>query len=199
MTARTARYDQAMAAICRVIAGVSGSPRCLPALRYAAALAHGQHAVLVPVLTWVPPGDELADRKCPCRYLREEWERAAWERLRDALAAAFGGEPADVITEPLVIRGEPGPVLVHAASQAGDLLVIGTGRHGRLARIAGGKVSRYCLAHAVGPVLAVPPSALEIHSQHRLSGWALWHHGMRELTAEVAAQGCVPGDPRSAA
>ena len=176
-----------MSAISRVIAGVSGSPRCLPALRYAAALAHGHHAVLVPVLTWVPPGGELADRSCPCRYLNVEWERAAWERLRDALAAAFGGEPADVTTEPTVARGEPGRVLVDAASRAGDLLVIGTGRHGRLGRMAGGKVSRYCLAHAVGPVLAVPPSTLESHSRRSLSGLVFWHRGLQELTTAASS------------
>jgi len=176
-----------MSAICRVIAGVSGSPRCLPALRYAAALAHGHHVVLVPVLAWVPPGGEVADRSCPCRYLKEEWERAAKERLRDALTAAFGGEPADVTTEPLVVRGEPGWVLVHVASGAGDLLVIGTGRHGSLGRMAGGKVSRYCLAHAVGPVLAVPPSALEIHSRRSLPGWVFWHRGLQEVTAAVSS------------
>jgi nucleotide-binding universal stress UspA family protein len=180
-----------MSAICRVIAGVSGSSRCLPALRYAAALAKGHHAVLVPVLTWVPPGGELADRRCPCGYLRGEWERAAGERLRDALAAAFGGEPADVTTEPAVIRGEPGWVLVHLASQAGDVLVIGTGRHGRLGRMAGGKVSRYCLAHAVGPVVAVPPAELEIHSRRSLPGWVFWHRELQELTA--AASGNTGG------
>jgi nucleotide-binding universal stress UspA family protein len=173
-----------MSAICRVIAGVSGSPRCLPALRYAAALARDHYAVLVPVLSWVPPGGEIADRSCPCRYLHEEWERAGWERLRDALAAAFGGEPADVTTEPVVVRGEPGRVLVDIASRAGDLLVIGTGRHGRL--MAGGKVSRYCLAHAVGPVLAVPPSTLAIHSRHSLPGWVFWHRGLQELTAAAS-------------
>jgi nucleotide-binding universal stress UspA family protein len=176
-----------MSAISRVITGVSGSARCLPALRYAAALARSHYAVLVPVLAWVPPGGELADRSCPCRYLKEEWERVAEERLRDTLTTAFGGEPADVTTEPLVVRGEPGWVLVHVASQADDLLVIGTGRHGRLGRMAGGKVSRYCLAHAVGPVLAVPPSALESHSPRSLPGWVFWHRGLQELTAAASS------------
>ena len=78
-----------MSAIARVIAGVSGSPRCLPALRYAAAIAGGYHAVLFLVHTWVPPDGELADARCPSNYLRREWERGAWERLHDALAAAF--------------------------------------------------------------------------------------------------------------
>jgi hypothetical protein len=77
--------------------------------------------------------------------------------------------------------------LDHAASRSGDLLVTGTGRHGRLGRMAGGQVSRYCLAHAAGPVLAVPPSALEIHSRRSLPGWVMWHHGLQELTAAASS------------
>jgi hypothetical protein len=38
-----------MSAISHVIAGVSGSPRSLPALRYAAALARGHGAALIPL------------------------------------------------------------------------------------------------------------------------------------------------------
>jgi hypothetical protein len=98
-----------MSAICRIIAGVSGSPRSLPALRYGAALARGHGAVLIPLLTWAPPGGELADASCPCRYLRREWEGAARQRLDDAIHAAFGGMPDDVRTEMLVVRGEPVP------------------------------------------------------------------------------------------
>ncbi len=174
-----------MSDICRVITGVSGSPRNLPALRYAAALARGDGALLIPILTWVPPGGELADRRCPSRYLRREWEHAAWERLHDAVNAALGGVPADVATEPLVVRGEAGPVLVRAASRVGDLLVIGAGRRGTAGRLAGGKVSRYCLACAGCPVLAVPPSPLDLQAGHGLHGWAFRHRGLSlgELTA----------------
>ena len=54
------------------------------------------------------------------------------------MTTAFGGLPADVVAEWLVIRGQAGPVLVHAASLPGDLLVIGTGRRGAAGRVAGG-------------------------------------------------------------
>ena len=180
-----------MSDICRVITGVSGSPRNLPALRYAAALACGDGALLILVLTWVPPGGELADRRCPSRYLRQEWEHAAWERLHDAVNAALGSVPADVATEPLVVRGEAGPVLVRAASRAGDLLVIGTGRRGTAGRLAGGKVSRYCLARAGCPVLAVPPSPLDLQARHGLHGWAFRHRGLS--LGELAASGDSAG------
>jgi len=166
-----------MSAVCRVIAGVSGSPRNLRALRYAAALARGHDAALILLLAWVPPGGEAAERGYPSPYLRREWEQAAGERLRDALAAAFGGLPADVVVEPLAVRGPAGPVLVRAASRAGDLLVIGAGRRGTAGRVAGGYTSRYCLAHAACPVLAIPPSPLELEAGHGLLRWAFRHHG----------------------
>jgi hypothetical protein len=62
-----------------------------------------------------------------------------------------------------------------------DLLVVGAGRRGALARLVSGKVSRYCLAHAECPVLAVPPSALAREVVHGLPRWTVWH---RTLTAD---------------
>lgn len=46
----------------------------------------------------MPRDGELADRRCPSRHLREVREQAAWERLRNGLATASGGVPADVAT-----------------------------------------------------------------------------------------------------
>ncbi len=170
-----------MSAICRIIAGVSGSPRNLPALRYGAALAREHGAVLIPLLAWVPPGGELADRRCSPRHLHQEWECTAWRRMDGALCAAFGGVPDEVPTQPLVVRGQPGWVLVHAAARPGDLLVIGAGRRGRLGRLACGTVSRYCLARASCPVLAIPPPALDLQAGHGLHGWVFRH---RRLTLQ---------------
>jgi nucleotide-binding universal stress UspA family protein len=174
-----------MSTFCRVITGVSGSPRNLQALRYAAVLARGQDAALVPVLAWVPPGGDVADRRHPSGYLRRVWVDDANKRLAEALDAAFGGLPDDVPAEPQVIRGEAGPVLVREASRPGDLLVIGTGRHGTVRRMSGGKVGRYCLARARCPVLAIPPTALELEAGHGLHRWAFRHSGLTltELTA----------------
>ena len=173
-----------MSSFCRVITGVSGSPRNLHALRYAAALARGQGAPLIPVLAWVPPGGDVADRRHPSGYLRRIWAEDAGRRLREALDAAFGGLPDDVATEPMAVRGEAGPVLVRAAIRPGDLLVIGTGRHGTVGRLFSGKVSRYCLAHACCPVLTVPPTALELEAGHGLHRWTFRHSGLTlsELT-----------------
>ncbi|MGE5136504.1 MAG: hypothetical protein ACM32E_26865 [Gemmatimonadota bacterium] len=47
----------------------------------------------------------------------------------------------------------------------------------------GGKVTRYCLAHARCPVLAVPPPALARQAGGGLRAFVYWH---RELTLERA-------------
>jgi hypothetical protein len=67
----------------------------------------------------------------------------------------------------VVQRGHPGQVLVGVACRADDLLVIGAGRRGAVGRMWSAAISRYCLAHAECPVLAIPPAALA-HSGH---GW----------------------------
>jgi len=47
----------------RIIAGVSGSPGSVHALRHAAELARHHDAVLIPLLAWVPPGGDRDERK----------------------------------------------------------------------------------------------------------------------------------------
>lgn len=168
----------------RVVAGVSGSPGSLQALRYAAAMARSDNATLVAVLAWVPPGGDLADRRAPCPQLRTIWKRSAWERLWHAVDLAIGGPPADVEFTPEVVRGEAGGVLSDFARQPGDVLVIGAGRRGGLRRTAC-KVSKYCLGHASCPVIAVPPPELaaELHGLH---GW-MHRHRMHPEDADLTA------------
>jgi nucleotide-binding universal stress UspA family protein len=155
-----------------VVAGVSGSPGSVHALRYAADLARRHGAALVPVLAWVPPGGDMAEHKYPDPELRRLWKQDAWQRLRGAIGTAFGGYPHGVRTWPLVLRGAAGPELVGLASQPGDLLVIGAGRRTALTRLACCPVARHCLAHAHCPVLAVPPPDLAQQVGHGLRGWA---------------------------
>ncbi len=59
-----------------------------------------------------------------------QWQDDAWQRMWHALDTAFGGLPPDLEAEPLVMRGDPGPVLVGAARRDGDRLVVGAGRRG---------------------------------------------------------------------
>jgi nucleotide-binding universal stress UspA family protein len=147
-------------AVRRVIVGVHGSIGSLQALRHAADEARERCVPLVPVIAWVPPGGDAAERSRPSPYLRKIWREEARKRLWAAFDDGLGGLPADIHLEPHVERGETGQVLVEIAGQPGDLLIIGTGRRGWLVRAARKSVGRYCLAHAKCPVLAVPPSAL---------------------------------------
>jgi nucleotide-binding universal stress UspA family protein len=167
----------------RVIVGVSSSPGGLRALRCAADLARHHDAVLIAVLAWTPPGDDLAERHAPSSALRGIWAEAASRRLREALGTAWGGGDVGLTVRSLVKRGEPGPVLVGTANSADDLLVVGAGRRGPLARICHGRVSRYCLAHARCGVHAVPPPAVAREAGHGLRGWAFRR---REMTLDQA-------------
>jgi len=144
----------------RVIAGVSGSLRSLGALRAGVAEARTAGATLLAVLAWAPAGGEYAYQRAPCPLLLRLWERAAHERMRDAFDAAFGGLPADVAVHTMVVRAKPGPCLVELANRPNDLLVVGHGGRSRLGDAVHGAVTRYCLAHARCPVLAVPPPDL---------------------------------------
>jgi nucleotide-binding universal stress UspA family protein len=174
-----------MLGVCRIFAGVSGSPGSVHALRQAADLARQHDAVLVPLLAWVPPGGNLHERKDPCPELRQLWEDQAWQRLWDTLDAAFDGLPASIATQPVVLRGKPGRALTLLACKPGDLLVIGAGRRGLLRRLGRCGVSRYCLANAHCPVLAIPPPALAQEAGYGLRGWAFRHHWIR-ATAQPA-------------
>jgi nucleotide-binding universal stress UspA family protein len=159
----------------RVVAGVSGSPRSLPALRWARDLAHTHDAGLLLVHAWSPPASALAGFEFPSEYQWHVWEDAAWLRLWHALEVAFGGLPPGIQAEPVVAPGSPGLTLVHAAAGAGDLLVIGAGRRGGVNRLWHPAVSRYCLSHARCPVIAIPPPELELATRYGLATRTLRH------------------------
>src|SRR3984957_8875602 len=165
----------------RLVVGTSGSPGSLPALRYAHDLARRSDIPLVAVLAWVPPGGDLAERRWPSVYLRRIWADAARQRLSQALDLAWGGQPG-VDVESVIIRGEPGPALLDIASSRDDLLIVGAGRRGALIRLRHGSVSRYALAHARCPVLAVPPASAGDLGLGK-SRWTLRH---REVTVKQA-------------
>ncbi|MFJ5519490.1 universal stress protein [Streptomyces griseoluteus] len=154
----------------RLVVGVSGSPGSRTALVAAADEAWRRGAELWPVLAWEPPAGELAARRSPASaVLVPEWERLARERLLDALRDVFGGTAAGLPGQALVVRGTPGRALLRIADRERDVIVVGTGRRGRLRRAFRPSVSRYCLAHAGCPVLAVPPSPLAaaLETAHR--------------------------------
>ncbi len=172
-----------MVAVRRIVVGVHGSLGSLQALRYAADEARERAVPLVPVITWVPPGGDLAERGHPSPYLRQVWHDAARQRLLAAFEAGLGGIPCDLRVDLCVARGEPGPALVDIAAEPGDLLVIGTGRRSLVGRALRKSVGRYCLAHAKCPVLAIPPSALMDEMGRGLRPWGLRRH--RALVPDI--------------
>ena len=151
----------------RVIVGVSGSLGSLHALRRAVAEARLRDAALWAVITWVPKGGELANRRAPCLPLLQLWRDEAARTLCHAWEDALGGIPADLHVRMFALRGTPGQRLVAAADRDGDLLVVGSGSGGPLGRLVNGSVSRYCVKRARCAVLTVPPSPAERELAHR--------------------------------
>jgi hypothetical protein len=139
----------------------------------------------------MPPGGDLADRRYPSPYLRRIWQDTAAQQLADAIGLALGGTPSDIVLESAVRRGEAGHVLVGAASDPRDVLVVGAGRRGPLAAMHG-RISRYCVAHAVCPVIAVPPASLAEAARGPRRGphhWPLRHREAAPEGSRVPATG----------
>ena len=175
-----------MDALRRIVVGVHGSLGSLQALRWAADEARERMVPLVPVIAWVPPGGEIAERSHPSPYLRKIWHDAAFKRLCEAFDEGLGGVPDDLHVQARVERGETGPVLVDVADQPGDLLVIGTGRRNPVSRALRRSVGRYCLAHAHCPLLAVQPSTLMDQFGHgRLKAHSWTTRGLPDSLAEI--------------
>ena len=173
----------------RVIVGVSGSPASLRALRLAEHLARSRGADLLPVLAWLPPGGDRADRSQPSAELRRIWREGACRRLQAALATAWGEEPSDLVVLPQVERGNAGRVLTILASQPDDVLVVGAGRRSPFGRIWC-TVCRYCIAHARCPVVLVPPPELARDARRLRLAWTFRR---RALTAEEVLRHGDPG------
>src|ERR1700690_4397697 len=93
----------------RIIVGVHGSLGSLQALRYAADEARQRDVPLLPVIAWVPPGGDVAERRHSSPYLRKVWRDDAWRRLWAAFDVGLGGVPAGLRVRPQVARGEFGP------------------------------------------------------------------------------------------
>lgn len=151
----------------RVVAGVSGSPASLAALRSAVAEARRSERSLVAVLAWEPPEGEAMYRRWPDAAWARHWHVQARARLAEAFGEALGGIPYDVDVTPRVVRDRPGAALVETAAHPDDLLVIGV-RPRSLRRAA----HRHVRRHAVCPVLTVPVRPLlrtELRALRRMS------------------------------
>ncbi|MFI1801488.1 universal stress protein [Streptomyces sp. NPDC020379] len=147
----------------RVVVGVDGSAGSIAALRQATGEARRHHAELRPVLVYSSPqGDYIDMMWPPDPETARELAHKAHDDLMGACERA-GGLPDDVSCDPVVARGQAGPLLVEAATGDGDLLVVGSSSHHAVHRFLMGSVSRYCLRHAPGPVLVIPPEDPAAH------------------------------------
>jgi nucleotide-binding universal stress UspA family protein len=136
----------------RVIVGVSQSLAGLRALRLAAAEARARGAVLHAVRMW---NFAPTWASSPPEWFREiERDTAAF--LADAFAKAMGGMPTDIPVVAETIFGPPPKRLVAYACRDDDVLFLGSRQRGRLRRLLRPSTTRYCLAHATCPVVAVP-------------------------------------------
>ncbi|MFD4137796.1 universal stress protein [Streptomyces sp. NPDC058572] len=160
---------------CRVVVGVSGDSCSLTALHRAADEARMRGAELWVVLAWQPVGGGLGRRSSAVPALYADCRSVAVERLRGILDTAFGAMKPGVTLAGLTVCGTAGAALVDVARHSQDLLVVGTGKGGRLRRSLRPSVARYCLAHAPCPVLTVPPSPLEadLAAAHRRNVWRI--------------------------
>ena len=167
----------------RVVVGVHGTPGSLQALRFAVGQARALSATLIPVIAWQPPGGDSAGRHYP-PFLTDEWADAAEQRLLTAFDEGLGGPPEQLPTEPMIVRGPAGRVLVSVADRASDLLVVGCSHRSWLHRAYYGSPPRYCLTHAACTVTVVPPSTLTREVQRLRSSPRRW----RPLTSADPAQ-----------
>lgn len=189
----------------RVVVGVHDSPAGLGALRAAVAQARSSGRELLAVRAFSPPQPDQESiwqtrPAFPMAVVPDLTPSPSWYRLlaarkrqaaravEDAFAQAMGGIPRDVRVRPVTVLGSPGPVLVAAAHQEDDLLVVGVAapplpRRGL--RLFPSfpwlrqSVGRYCSAHASCAVLAVPPNDLarRIEATHRPRHWPILPKG----------------------
>jgi nucleotide-binding universal stress UspA family protein len=132
-----------------IVVGVDGSAASLAALRWAAAEARLRDARLNVVHAW--------DRHPPREAISaDDWAIAAdaAEGLADAIVARALGEAPDVEVETTAVFGPAGPVLTDA-SDAADLLVVGSRGLGGFRGLLLGSVGHHVAQHARCPVVVV--------------------------------------------
>ena len=140
----------------RIVVGVDGSESAAEALRWAVGEAARRSAGLDVVHAWQHPALFTPAARAVEPNVRALVKEAAQRLLHTAIASAAPHQHVKV--RPLLLEGSPGPVLLEAGRHA-DALVVGTRGLGGIDRLLLGSVSAYCVNHAQGPVVVVPPSS----------------------------------------
>jgi nucleotide-binding universal stress UspA family protein len=141
----------------RVIVGVNDCLAGLQALRCAVAEARRRQASLCAVRAWTMP---YAGQGVAPRTWRQEMVDDAALAVYGAFATALGGTPEDLNVRVLAPEGGIGRCLVDLADRDDDLLVVGDCQRRGVRRVRSRSVARFCVRHAICPVLVVPPPAL---------------------------------------
>lgn len=133
----------------RIVVGVDGSTHGREALRWALHEARLRH---LPVLALHAYHVPMASIDVAASYI--DLQPAAVATVEDEVAKALADLGVDVAVETRVAESDAGVALVRAAA-AGDLLVVGAGRHGVVAGALLGSTSQYVTCHAACPVVVV--------------------------------------------
>jgi nucleotide-binding universal stress UspA family protein len=136
----------------RVVVGVHHSLGAYQALRHAVAEAGRRDATLLVVHALRRP----AGRSLPPPEVAAD---AVRQHVGAVFVEALGAVPAGLRIEIVAEHGNPGQALVTVAYRVADVVVIG-GSARRWLPLRGAPVASYCAAHAVCPVVIVPPPEL---------------------------------------
>ncbi len=167
----------------RIVVGVDGSEAAMSAARWALHEAHRCGATLTLVHAWQScialPGCSPEQTEHIAGYVD------AAQQILDAVVRRLRAEPeaAAVTFDPVLIPGDPGPVLVDESTDA-DLLVVGSHGRGALGAVVLGSVSAYCVHHATCSTLIVPSRPLVEHRRE----WLSLVGGESELALRSAAR-----------
>jgi nucleotide-binding universal stress UspA family protein len=146
-----------MVAFARIMVAVDGSEPSIFALERAAQLAHegGSELTLLMVVPDLPPlaVEEFTPANFPVYF--EDLQKAAKEAL-DRMDEKIKERYPGLRTTPLVMRGNPGKVIVFTAqAREAGLIVVGNRGTGGIASWMLGSVSRQVVESCTVPVLVV--------------------------------------------
>ncbi|MBG0832443.1 universal stress protein [Planomonospora sp. ID67723] len=135
-----------------VVVGVDGSPASAGALRFAAAEASLRGARLRVILAWnlATPAAEMM----PPMLIELGEVEAAWTRVLDEAVGSVARSHPELDIAHQVVTGHPVQTLIDA-SEAADLVVVGSRGRGALAGLVLGSVSHGVLHHACCPVAVI--------------------------------------------